>query len=89
MGSFQQTKMYFQKKHPKLAEEEVVFVLYVITYGTETLTLIIILRTQRAMGESYAGYRDIGLRDKVSNVIFREKTKVYEVLRRVASMKWR
>ena len=65
-------------------------VLPVITYGTETwsLTMGLIRKlkvTQRAMARAMLG---VSLRDRIRNEDIRKRTKVTDVARRIAKLKW-
>jgi len=59
-----------------------------MTYGAETLTLTQKSAekvAQRAMERSMLG---VGLRDRIPNEIIRQRTKVADVVERIATVKW-
>ncbi|KAL0832165.1 hypothetical protein ABMA28_001622 [Loxostege sticticalis] len=91
-AAFGKLRNIFSSKIPQCLKTKVFdqCVLPVITYGTETwsLTMGIIRRlkvTQRAMERAMLG---VSLRDRIRNEEIRRRTKVTDIARRIANLKW-
>ncbi|KAL0852521.1 hypothetical protein ABMA27_017001 [Loxostege sticticalis] len=91
-AAFGKLRDIFSSKIPQCLKTKVFdqCVLPVMTYGTETwsLTMGIIRKlkvTQRAMERAMLG---VSLRDRIRNEEIRRRTKVTDIARRIANLKW-